>query len=122
MSFQEKMLDQTFELSRLALNNAVLLNGAAASALLAFLGLAAPPARGPLTTAVIWFGCGAGLGGLASVLAYLGQRCNWEYSKNESLRRNWKLAADLLLWPATIVCLASFAVFARGAAIAARSL
>lgn len=87
MSFQEQMLDQTFEMSRLALNNAVLLNGAAASALLAFLGLAAPPAREPLTTAVIWFGCGAGLGGSASVVAYLGQRCNWEYSKDEAQRK-----------------------------------
>ena len=93
------MLDQTFELFRLALNNAVLLNGAAAFTLLPFLGLAARLTRGPLTTAVVWFGCGAGLGGLASVLAYLGQRCNWEYSKNECAR-NWQLAADWLLWPA----------------------
>jgi hypothetical protein len=128
MSFQEQMLDQTFELSRLALNNSVLLNGAAASALLAFLGLAAPHAREPLTTAVIWFGSGAALGGWASVLAYVGQRCNWESSKYEGKstdqrkRRNWMIPATLLLYSAVIACLAAFTAFVVGAVLAANAL
>jgi hypothetical protein len=128
MSFQEQMLNQTFELSRLALNNAVLLNGAAATALLAFLGLAAPHAREPLTTAVIWFGSGAGLAGWASVFAYVGQRFNWESSKyddnptDEHKRRNWMIAAKVLIYFAAIVCLAAFTAFVVGAVLAGNAL
>jgi hypothetical protein len=128
MSFQEQMLDQTFELSRLTLNNAVLLNGAAATALLAFLGLAPPHAREALTTAVMWFGCGAGFGGFASVFAYVGQRFNWESSKYEDKPtdkdkgRKWMTAANFLLYSAAVVCFAAFAAFARGAALAADAL
>lgn len=122
MSFQEQMLDETFELARLGLNNAVLLNGAAATSLLALAGLGGTEGRDALLLAVMWFGSGAGLGGLASVLAYFGQRCNWEFSKDEERRRGWKRAADLLIWPSVVVCLVSYATFARGAWLTADAL
>jgi hypothetical protein len=78
-SFADQMLKATFGFARLALSNAILINGAAATALMAFL---ATRSVGGIPVgfynAVLRFAVGAGLGGAASMLAYIGQRLDWE--------------------------------------------
>lgn len=76
----DSMLGATFAYSRLALTQVVLLNGAGATALLAFIS-SHGSVGGGVRCAVVLFALGAGLGVFATVLAYFGQRVNWEAVK-----------------------------------------
>lgn len=76
--FSGQMLEATFAYSRLALNNVILLNGAGAVAFLAFLGARPGRVGSSAKHALIEFALGAALGGAASLLAYVGQRFDWQ--------------------------------------------
>lgn len=127
--FQKTMLEATFAFARLALTNAILLNGAAATALLAFLGTAVVPNRPPLIAAIFWFGFGTMAGGASSLLAYFGQRQNWEWSKVEDTPAatlpksvGHGRAAHVLIWLAIIAGAAAYILFFVGAVLAACGL
>lgn len=127
--FQNTMLEATFAFARLTLTNAILLNGAAATALLAFLGSANAETRGPFVCAISCFAWGTMSGGVASLLAYLGQRQNWEWSIVEDTpeattaqsRRQGRMA-HILIVLAILAGVAAYVLFLVGALMAARGL
>jgi hypothetical protein len=112
--FSDRMLEETFEFARLAVNSAILLNGAAATALLAFGAQRPEGLTHAVGTALVCFAFGASLGGITALFAYFGQRCNWEHSKGTAGKRGWGAAASALLTVAILTCLASYAAFALG--------
>jgi hypothetical protein len=109
--FSGQMLEATFGFARLALGNLILLNGAAAAAFLAFLG-----ARGgnitPLAKhALLAFALGAAFGGFASMLAYFGQRFDWEQTTN---RRKWPRTTNVLIYAVAICAVTGYLLFPIG--------
>jgi hypothetical protein len=112
--FSDRMLEETFEFARLTINSAILLNGAAATALLAFGAQRPEGLTNAVGTALVCFAFGAGLGGITALFAYVGQRCNWEHSKGTTGKRSSGVAASALLTIAILTCLASYAAFALG--------
>jgi hypothetical protein len=107
-NFARQMLEATFAYSRLALNNVILLNGAGAVAFLAFLGARHDRVGSPAQHALIEFATGAALGGLASILAYLGQRFDWELATGRSSHGR---ATGRLIGAATLSGIASYVLF-----------
>jgi len=106
--FAGQMLEATFAYSRLALNNVILLNGAGAVAFLAFLGARQSRVSSSAKQALIEFAAGAALGGAASLLAYVGQRFDWQQTTGQ--RRHGR-ATDRLIWTATMSGIASYLLF-----------
>ena len=107
-NFHDSMLNATFAFARLALSQVVLLNGAGATALLAFMS-SHDSVGGGMRCAVVLFAIGAGLGVFATVLAYFGQRCNWE-SINAKPDKYLRRAFTFILG-AMIAALASLVLF-----------
>ena len=116
--FAEQMLDATFSFARLALSNAILINGAAATALIAFLANNTTASTGHYN-AVLRFAFGAGLGGVACMLAYVGQRCDWERATNPP--GSPKLT-NALITSALVAGSVSYILFFYGCLAAASSL
>ncbi len=107
-NFHDSMLGATFAYSRLALTQVVLLNGAGATALLAFMSSHGAVAGG-VRCAVVLFALGAGLGVFATVLAYFGQRVNWEAVKVNPDARSSK--ANTIIVVAMLAVLAALVLF-----------
>jgi hypothetical protein len=116
--FAEQMLGATFEFAKLAVSSLILLNAGAATAVLAFLGTHGEAlAHGKLS--VLFFTFGAGLGGVASALAYLGQRGDWEVATGRRKKTRW---VSGLIW-AAIACLTfGYALFFVGSGVAATAI
>lgn len=109
----QEMFKSVIEAGQTALKSAILINGGAAVALLAFLGnlltkeapkgIAVPiPVMGH---AMLIFIMGVGLAGLASGFRYL---CQWLYSSD------WNRTGDAFNYSAIVLGLASFAAFFWG--------
>ena len=109
--FNELMLQATFDFARLALGNAVLLNGAGATALLAFMSTHQNLSAG-CRCGVLLFAVGAACGGIATVLAYLGQRQNWEAVDKKSPAKH--VLANRLILSAVGVAGFSYLLFFLG--------
>ena len=113
------MLGATFAYARLALGQVVLLNGAGATALLAFI-----PAHGAIAAdlrcAVLLFAFGAGLGVVATVLAYFGQRVNWEAANATLTTKSG--AATLIITAAMVAVAGALVLFVCGVAEAAAGI
>jgi hypothetical protein len=114
--FTDRMLEETFAFARLALSNAILLNGVAATAVAAYLAQlhdAHLPAG--FRNAIFRFAVGAGLGGVASMLAYLGQRLDWD----SSVGRNRGHVTGIVIWLALISGASAYGLFFWALAAAA---
>lgn len=94
--FSARMLEETFRFAHLALANAVLINGAAATAVAAFLAHRSGPVPAAMHCAILWFALGAGFGGLASMFAYFGQRLDWAHSAGRD-RFKWLIGPMVTL-------------------------
>lgn len=113
LAHQEKAVD----LSKEALRTVVLLNGAAAIALLAFIGQIikeAPSLLATLSYAIQWFVGGAVMGGLATVVAYSSQRLIAE-------SQNW-LLKEIVFWLAVAFVVLAYVGFIGGASIASTAV
>ena len=107
-NFHDSMLGATFAFARLALSQVVLLNGAGATTLLAFMSSHGSVGSG-VRCAVVLFAFGAGLGVIATVIAYVGQRVNWEAIKADPAACSSK--ADTILCGAMLAALAALVLF-----------
>jgi hypothetical protein len=116
--FAEQMLGATFEFAKLAISSLILLNAGAATALLAFIGSHGNTVA-PTRCALLAFTTGAGVGGFASMLAYLGQRLDWAVASG---RRKDVHASNILLWAALICVLGGYLLFFVGCVVATRGM
>jgi hypothetical protein len=116
--FAEQMLGATFEFAKLAISSLILLNAGAATALLAFIG-SHHEATVPASLALLSFAVGAGLGGIGSVSAYVGQRLDWELATG---RRNSRFATDVFVRLAIACVLVGYVFFFVGCVMAAADI
>lgn len=114
--FSARMLEETFRFARLALSNAILINGAAATAVAAFLAHRSAPPSAAMHNAILRFAVGAGLGGVASMFAYFGQRLDWDISTNRA-RPAWLV--NTMIWLAVGSGVAAYVMFFVGCDAAA---
>ncbi|MEP7245439.1 MAG: hypothetical protein ABI885_17440 [Gammaproteobacteria bacterium] len=113
------MLEATFEFAKLALSNAILINGGAAAALIAFFADGTRKTSAGLYYAILGFAIGAGVGGLASILAYFGQRLDWAQATNRPYSPGLLKAA---LITAMLFGVFAYVLFFAGCFAAASSL
>ena len=117
--FNEQMLEATFGFARVALSNCILLNGAAATALISLLSAQKGPIDYAMHNAILRFAIGAGLGGVASLLAYIGQRLNWE---QEAHGRKLRSPISVALCAALAISITACSLFFTGCLAAVTSL
>jgi hypothetical protein len=112
------MLTATFEFAKLAVSSLIILNGAAATALLAFIG-SRGVIGGSSRSALLAFALGAGFGGVSSALAYFGQRLDWN---SASGRRSYSRAVPYFIGSAITLVIFGYAMFFTGRAFANRAV
>ncbi len=117
--FGSNMLRATFEFGQLAIKQLVLINGGGAIAILGYLGATAsngalsPFQRAIVSHALFLFAAGVGLGALTALLAYLGQRGDYEIASEGT--RDWlKRSSSPAIAVAGLTALGSIACFAAG--------
>ena len=116
--FSGQMLGATFDYAKLALSSLILLSGAAATALLAFIGTHG--GIGPAGwLALLCFAIGAWLGGVASVLAYFVQRLDWEIASG---RRTRSRLITPLFTAACVSIVLGYVLFAVGSVTGGHAL
>lgn len=123
--FMDRMLGATFDFARLGLANGILINGGASVALMAFLGTSAASAKKDLRFALLVFSVCTGVGGVASLLAYVGQRIDWErhaYRHQGETAAREQRRANRILGLAFLCGLATYVGFMLGCAIAGSAL
>jgi hypothetical protein len=113
--FTEQMLAATFDFARLALSSLILLNSGAATAALAFIG-----AHGRIIALLPYalgaFALGAASGAVSALLAYFGQRANWE-----AIRTNPAgpmTTANIFLRTAAVCAVLGYLLFVGGCVLA----
>ncbi|MEX3896374.1 hypothetical protein [Paraburkholderia sp. BR10954] len=118
---QVEMFKSVIEAGQTALRSAIVINGGAAAALLAFAGnaitkgqsLAGDPLLSRIGMGLMWFVAGIGCAGVATGARYLAQ---WAYSacQGNPQRRYMKATANTFQWASIILAVASFATFFIG--------
>lgn len=116
--FSEQMLGATFDFAKLAVTSLILLSGAAATALLAFIGTHTAVGK-QAWIAVTAFAVGAWLGGMSSVLAYTGQRLDWEIASG---RRTDSRFIAPVFWTAYVFVGVGYLLFVVGCIAASSAL
>jgi hypothetical protein len=132
-SFVETTNKAAIESANLALRMAILINGGASVALLAFVGgmvsqgrIAIGPQLSTLASTLIWFASGVAVATLATGFAYFTnltiikgattQSLSWEhpYIAENSTSKRWGRLAEGLRWMAAILAFGSVGLFACG--------
>jgi len=129
VSMSAEMLKATVEAGQTALKSAILINGGAAVAMLAFVGNVVTksdlrpgaPLLSHIGAALIIFVFGAGCAGTSTAFRFLSQRC-YEDALHVNEKSLWKIWGDRAAIVSILLGVASFAAFFAGGWIAFRAV
>lgn len=129
VSMSAEMLKATVEAGQTALKSAILINGGAAVAMLAFVGNVVTksdlrpgaPLLSHMGAALIVFVLGTGSAGTSTAFRYLSQHCYGETS-HANTKSLWKIWGDRAAIVSILLGVASFAAFFAGGWIAFRAV